>query len=1258
MKSILNVPIESIIKLTAEPAVAITRAILRSECNCAKLSPAALTISTRSTVADGGIDAEVNVPAEIIVPTDCIFKPGLNGFQIKSGTSFKPWTESAIRSELLNTKEELCPEVEKLVRRKGRYTLICTGHDLTPEQRNESRAQIIKVLKEFSFYNYEDLIDVLGASQYADFAERYPGIASQIVPDPIQEAWVLDEWQRDAHMSNAFEISQEQTQIINQIRTGLQGETKHIRVLGEPGLGKTRIVLEAVRDDNIAPHVLYIQHGLKFGQTKLFRQLVKEGHNHLLFLVIDELPESEMGNLWRHLKARCGRLKIVSLDHGRDDTYDEEIDRIQIPRLSDDTIKKILVSRIGESCELDRWVEICEGSPRVAIAVADNLRANPDDIFKPPAVVPIWERFLHGYGNRDEAAARQVDCVATHLALFNRFGYESPVENEAEYIAKLVREMDPTIGWARFQEIIHNLRDRRVLQGSRTLFFVPKALHIYLWKQYWEHYGRGFNFTVVFNAMPESLHVWFMKMFKFAEGKATVHIIDDILRINGIFSQNSTLTSDKGSQFLSHLAEANPAAVLKLFEATIGKWTNNELLDFKENRQNIVWALEKIAVWQPLTIRAIKVLSRLAANENASNSNNSTGTLMGLFHIGPEAAATESSPENRLPALLNLLRSAENTERLLGLAAMGSALDTHGRGFRIIGPEFQGLKERAKLWMPATYADWGQCFYLYFNTLVEETRNWPSEMRPEVCSALLNAVEQQIKVPPCTELSFQILESLLNDSNASPDKIANFFRHWRDYENDEKQKDIAKRLRNLECRYTMRNLTSRFQRYVIDVDWIEWDENFRQENKKKKGHAKALVNALASKIAQNPELFEEIRHLLSPRKGGIALWYFGEQLANHDKANRFLIPLITLTLTNKHETCLLGYLSVLKALNINRYYSTVEDLFENQETAWLGSSIVLRSDYDDYLFAKCLDTLEKKWIVPMLFSALRYGKAIESVPPEKAKRLMDQLYGYGTKESLFLLIELLCSIPFNETSPFNSDFVFQVIIKAIPEDDHWQQMEGYYWDTLCTKLMRWHTNSMLPLLEILITAMGKTYHLSYDSYITKVASSIVQSDPNGAWEIIKRIFTEALPQMIHGILEWLKNDFGMFGEREPNGPIAYLPIPKILEWIEEDPERRATLLAHATLGSFDAEHGGSLTRLLLHKYGKYEGVQSAIHGAFVAGGWSGPASAHYKRKREKYRRWLAAGFEIEVTQFIETEIEYLDKVIECEEINEERTRFD
>ena len=99
-------------------------------------------------------------------------------------------------------------------------------------------------------------------------------------------------------------------------------------------------------------------------------------------------------------------------------------------------------------------------------------------------------------------------------------------------------------------------------------------------------------------------------------------------------------------------------------------------------------------------------------------------------------------------------------------------------------------------------------------------------------------------------------------------------------------------------------------------------------------------------------------------------------------------------------------------------------------------------------------------------------------------------------------------------------------------------------------------------------------------------------------------------------------------------------------------------MAHSVPGTLDEECGGRLTKELLCRYGGFDGVYNGISATFHSCGWTGPRSGHLKRKREKFRCWLASGFEAEVTQWIENEIQYLDRSIDLEEISEERSRFD
>ena len=1258
MNKLLSVPISTIVALTAERAVGMMTTILKAESAYAKLNPAVVTISSRLTVSDGGIDAEVDVPPDAQIPADCFFAAGLTGIQLKSGTAFKPWTEGSIRGELINSKGNLFPEVARLTERRARYVVVCTGHDLTSQQRNDACERIASILESAGVLDYRNLVDVLGASQLLDFVERYPGIAAHLTYDSIQEAWVLDEWARDAHMANSFLPASTQADLIDKIREGVEGSAKHIRVLGEPGLGKTRLVLEALRVPHIAPSVLYLRHGSKFGQTALFRQLLRTGWTKPLVLVLDDLSESEMFDIWRHLKTRCGAMKLITLDHGHDESHDNEILCLKAPRLPEEIIRSILASWVGESQGLDRWVAICEGSPRVAHAVAENLYANPTDLLRPPATVPLWSRFLHGYGIQEDPASRQVDCVAHHLALFSRFGFEGPVSGEATYIAQLVQKVDPTIGWARFQEIVQSLRARRVLQGSSTLFFVPKALHIFLWKQFWTRYGRGFDFVGTFESMPPALHAWFLNKFRFAGGKDTAFVVEDILKPSGVFSNRDMLTSSTGSRFLSTLAEANAAAVLRLLESTIGKWSDAELAEFKSDRQNIVWALEKIAVWPLLTVRALSLMARLAVNENSDFSNNSTGTLVSLFRIGPEAAATEASPEQRLPALLALLRGISDAERLLGLKALGSALDTRGMGFRTVGPEYQGLQERAKLWIPATYGDWWQAHLLYFQTLIDETATWPAALRPQVCSALLKAVKHQIRTPSCTELALQVLEKLVSDSAMVPSQLNKFFWNWQEYREDEQPREVAIRIRRLARWFARRDLTSRFQRYVLDIDWLEWEDEYRDRRDKPPSHAKALVTALARRIAAHPYRLEGISHLLAPESHTPALWHFGEQMAAIDK-EWALLPLLTkIARSSAHGTCLHGYLTGMKAQSLEQYELWLMNMLGSSDTASLGVEMTLRAVYAEKVFDRCLDALETNWIEPALFGALQFGGTLDSVPTGQVERLFRLIREHETPVALELLIKLMDSISSDRPLPCGPDFAFAVALQTISGSRHSEQSFGFKWKRVCSRLVKFNAELAAPLLDAILTAMGEEYSLSYDDDIEELSKKLVGIDPERCWQVITKHFEATLPKWRSDVYGWLKGGIRSFGEGVQRGPIANLPESSILSWIESDPSGRAVLIAHAALPTLDDEDGGGLTRQLLTRYGHIEGVRSGISASFGSGSWMGPRSQHLKHQRDILRRWLTAGFEFPVAQWVEHEIELIDWAIQREEISEERDQFE
>jgi hypothetical protein len=500
-----------------------------------------------------------------------------------------------------------------------------------------------------------------------------------------------------SEMSLPLHLGEEQQRLIEEIRACTRGDTvRHVRVIGEPGLGKTRLVLEAMSAEDLTPQVIYVPHAEDFQRSQLFNALLRADNDFFVILVIDECSVKERASIWDAMRRRSDRCRLITIDHGPEDARDDMMRVFDCPALSAEQIAAIIDEYVPSPRESRRWAEFCGGSPRVAHAVGRNLQQNPDDILKAPATVPIWDRFVAGYDIIDSTVVKERLLVLRYMALFQRFGFEPPVHEEARFVCELAQQANPDLTWPRFQSIVHDLKERRILQGKTTLFIAPKALHVYLWLQFWEHHGRGFALHEIVPHLPEGLRNWFVRMFPYAHASDVAQRqVEALLGPTGPFADNCFVESQIGCEFLKVLAEAAPGATLRCIARTIGTWDRERLLRFKDARQQIVWALEKIAVWPGFFLGAARVLLKLGAAENSHYGNNARGTFAGLFNPAPgPSAPTGASPTERLPALRDALESNAREERQLGLKACKSALSTYS------GAESLGRNIRACVRLP------------------------------------------------------------------------------------------------------------------------------------------------------------------------------------------------------------------------------------------------------------------------------------------------------------------------------------------------------------------------------------------------------------------------------------------------------------------------------------------------------------------------------------------------------------------------------
>ncbi|ATA56746.1 hypothetical protein CKY39_28665 [Variovorax boronicumulans] len=487
-------------------------------CEAARLGLVNIVVSGEVNSSDGGIDARADRVG------------GKDGhsfhYQIKTGTAFKPWQPAAVAQELFGlsgakpSKTKLGPAVRRCLEIGGTYVMVSLGHDLLAE----NHSQAVELLRSaFKKCGYKDaLVEVWGVRQIANMMERYPSLCLDLGGLGDARFQAIGSWAKNGDMTPRVSLGASQTEFIRRIQEILIGsEIQHARVIGEAGIGKTRLTLEAIQQHSVlAAKAIYVPQAEYFQNSRLFFELLKDDREYSAILVIDECDDDDRASIFSALRGRP-RLKLVTIDHGPEFTTDALMEVVRFPPLEGAQIEEILREYIGKSAHAHNWVSWCEGSARVAHAVGDNLKRNPQDILKSPATVPIWNRFVLGYKKIKGDPAGRLMTIVRHIALFRKFGARRPVEKEGRFVATLAARVDPNITAGRFDEAVTQLVDRRILQGSHTLRLVPKALHVHLWKQWWDIHGANANLSTLMDEMPETLRRWFLDMLVYSNGSAS-----------------------------------------------------------------------------------------------------------------------------------------------------------------------------------------------------------------------------------------------------------------------------------------------------------------------------------------------------------------------------------------------------------------------------------------------------------------------------------------------------------------------------------------------------------------------------------------------------------------------------------------------------------------------------------------------------------------------------------------------------------------
>ncbi len=1231
--------------------------LLRCEVIANGLSPKDVVLSLNSNAPDGGIDAKVdNSPT-----SNSLLAKGSTYYQIKTGSGFKPWQLGALKKELFgkSSKKRLGHEIKTCLDRDGTYVLVTLGHDLLPLQHTDAVTYLTEL---FQACGYTDpKVAVYGQGQIAGELDKYPSLCLDLIGLDDGGFLSIEDWKNNAQMRVALQLGSEQEKLIKEIRSVLQeNAVQHVRVIGEPGIGKTRLVLESVSDEVIAPSVVYVRSGEEFQKSRVFQELLKPDRRYSITLVIDDCDNRDRTSIWSVLKGRSG-IKLVTIDHGPDETYDSAMRTYHCPPLADEQIRNILFGYLRQNADLHNWAEWCSGSPRVARLVGENLKSNPDHVLKSPADVPIWDRFIIGHKKMNSQEAEQHRIVLRHIALFQRFGFESPVSDEGKFLCDFVKETDPTMTWGRFQTIVQHYRDKRILQGSHTLFIVPNALHVHLWIDFWNKHGHGFQFQAFMEHIPTGMKRWFLQLFIYAHGAPPAQrVVKDLLSATGPFSDHDFLVSETGLRFLNYLSEADPSATLALLERTIGTWSHEQLYARHTGRQDIVWALEKIVVWDEFFTRAVNVLIPMALAENERHSNNSKGLLLSLFNVWD--TATQAAPSKRFPILQDLVMSNDTSSRALGLEMCQYWLKTEGGG-RTIGVEYQGSKPTVEFWRPKTYGEVFEYWRQVLRFLCLEMKRFNAPDRNRVADVLITASEGFVRIEAMAGEVMDMLVEFTEDREINRAPLIRFVIRTLHGNTDHLDKTILGRVRQLDKVLTGTSLWERTERYVLHSIWEEGDV-FHGGKRKESNLPGKPVQDLAGEYMRDCTAFSE--HLpklvrasgyrlteLGMECGKLAEAKFDEELLKHIESGHTDINETTITIDGrrfikKNGSFVSGYLSGLRSQDKKRWETLLHRLLQNHVTRKIAIDCMGRSDLTESLLRDMLILLKEGKIDSTAFAGFAFRQDKDTISEHLFQEIITTLLRRPDETSVNVCTRLVYDYYFDErgSEDFPESLVFDVLTRlTLTGTDG----PGVMSEIERGFLQKYPNRKMDLFKEITRNMRRNSRYVNTD--IANVADNIVKDHPRETWKIISELLVSD-PENLYKLIDWL-GDTG-FEDRPEHGAINHMPAEDIIDWIQADVDGRRGLIQEVLPKTLNENAGGRLTRLFIEKFCDDDHVASSLFWHFYTGGWRGPDSDYLSRKRDAARRWLSEIPSVKIQLWLEKYIDWLNGRIEAAKILEER----
>jgi hypothetical protein len=1062
----------------------------------------------------------------------------------------------------------------ELLKSGASYTLVL-GTMLGDQKIERRRSKLLEKAKKLGLISDGDeaRIQVLDANALARWASEFPSLAiSRMLRAPGQGVIDFATWNSSNRHELQWVPNDARGLAITTIRDLVRANTfTEVHLRGESGVGKTRLVMESLRADDLAPLVVYVADQQSVS-GELLGYVLTEGRAAIL--VVDECGGRAHEKLAERIPSMSA-LRLVTI--GERDDHPMRSPVLEVETMDQGDVERFLAANYQQLGDEGRRFVAEQSTGNIGFAILIAVRILRGDAVEAAELISRGdvERLMEVL-----LPEGRPFYLATLLALFERIGWERELAPQLEALASFGNASESEL-----RDLGRELEGRGLLtQQGRYRAVTPHPLAVVLAASAWRSEGRRIIEDLLPSIDRDAAMSLFSRVADLGRYEPARAVLVRLMGPDGPFGSLASIEEHGLGSFLVQLAIVAPDETMEHLGGLIKSEPSDDLRAQTGSRRDLVWTLEKLAWHRRTFVRAADALLRLAIAENETWANNATGTWIDLF--GALLPGTAALPVERIEYLEGLAADNDSRTRMFVTNAASRGLAAQHEWIAVSG-EIQGgalVEPRGSALLPEDAATYRTRMIGILETLLSDR---DAEVAHAAAAALISAVHPLIDDAAVSNDLVRALTKLEGDALS---KLRTDIEHLLNlHEEHFKEGDevLIERLRALSDALPQ---PSALEELWVLLSLRPWDV--------REDHLASRIAGQLERLSESDRnsLLSSLSHREVP-----AGWELGRALAAVNGERRDLMEALVAA-AQQNAAVLVGYLGGL----VERGDHAAFDRFLDDD---LGRTLDPRHAL--YLAVRAPVTEA---------SRTRIMSSARELPVAQAAML---LFGWQRNLSEAEVRDLMsdwrervdAQADYNAVIDWmmlwlHSSDAIPVALRPVTYElllmrERFPAMRQQRWDwsEVALRLLDEHG---VELARLILDLAGTDHLIALQhEHESQVLLEAAKAQPVEVWREIASRLDSGGWRLQMAIRGWL---------------LHAIPIDVIRDWIGNDLERARVVASVAPVGAAEPTPHA---RFLLDRFGDDDRIRSSLWGDFISGTWTGPESARLETQIAQLKDWRA-----------------------------------